>query len=65
MSLEMLEFKYNGRLMTVEDFDDSVNIEMEDYDMRDLTFWLEKDEAYKLFWWLGEYLKMPMENLED
>jgi len=58
MTLDMLDFEHDGRQMTFEDLDISVYIEMEDdSDMKwDWPFWLEKDDAYKLFEWLGEWL---------
>jgi hypothetical protein len=61
MSKEMLELKDTARSMTVDDFDTHAYIELND----DCSFWLNKDRAYKLFWWLGEWLDMPMENLEE
>jgi hypothetical protein len=65
MTLEMLEFEYNRRQMTFEDYDTSVYIEMEDSNWDGHKFWLEEDQAYNLFWWLGEFLDMPMGNLEE
>jgi hypothetical protein len=55
--MDMLTLSDRKREMTVEDFGDSILVEVDDEDGKSVKFWLEHDSAYELHGWLRRWLE--------